>query len=100
MKPMGQSGDNGKPDPIYLRGKGCHGETNVESSYGSSSGLSEIWLTTLTPKGMKSGLDGSYYIQTNRRKVSGLKMTPKTSKLSNNQNLVTRISSSLEVGTL
>ena len=87
VKPMGQSGNNRKPDPTYLRGKGCHGETNVESSYGSLSGLSETWLITLTPKGMKFGCDGSTYIITSRRKISGLKTAPKTSELSDKSEL-------------
>ena len=96
---MGQSGNNRKPDPTYLRGKGCHGETNVESSHRSLSGLSETWLITLTPKGMKFGCDGSTHVTTDRREISGLKMAPKTSELSDNQNLVTRTDSSHEVGT-
>jgi hypothetical protein len=44
-------------------------------------------LTTLTPKGMKFGCDGSTYIIMSRRKISGLKTAPKTSELSDKSEL-------------
>jgi hypothetical protein len=54
---------------------------NVESPKESSPKISETRLTTLKPKGIKSGCNGSFYVTANGQMVFGLQVASKVFKI-------------------